>query len=53
MEVKMVCDQIQRCHAEGVPLRQMAVLYRLRMMGREFQLQLSKRKANASIIDNS
>ena len=46
-EVKWVCDQVEFCKRAGVPLRQMAVLFRLRSIGKAFQKECQKRKISA------
>ena len=43
-EVAWVCDQVEKKRKEGVPLRQMAILFRLRSIGKAFERELSKRK---------
>ena len=39
-----MCDELMRCKQAGVPLRQMAILFRLRTFGKAFQSELQKRK---------
>lgn len=44
-EVSFVVSDIERAHKEeGTPYRQMAVLFRTRIVGRAFQVELGKRK---------